>query len=282
MRSASTKHCCPNCKHYETSLVYRVSVTFEAIPANLQHCARCDFLYLQNPTWLDIAYRKEFYGDTGYVQRNLTASRFLRLLFLTWELLNRKECPNACDLGTGLGMLPRLMRDYGFSFWGSDLYAKMPLIQPFINPTTPLPLATAFEVVEHIADLPKFLEQHIKGLDLFVFSTHLRKIDEIPSLDWWYYAFGNGQHISFHSPKSLFYAVQEACGSDYKLVHCHGGMHAISNRRGWILALWFSSLVRRFRLVIGFLALLTLAKPKRSLTYTDHIFCMQMNQSANQ
>lgn len=112
----------------------RVRVSKARVEADLAHCTACDFLFLAHPTWLDVAYEESFYGDTGYVDRNLHASRLLRLLLVIGRLARFGPSEPGCDLGTGLGMLPRLLRDHGFDFHGTDAYAAMELIRPFCGP----------------------------------------------------------------------------------------------------------------------------------------------------
>jgi hypothetical protein len=90
--------------------VRRVRVSKALVEAELAHCSACDFLFLVDPTWLDVAYEESFYGDTGYVDRNLHASRLLRLLLVIGRLGRFGASEPGCDLGTGLGMLPRLSR----------------------------------------------------------------------------------------------------------------------------------------------------------------------------
>ena len=77
---------CPNCGGGQLQLVRRVSVSKLGVPAELVHCPACDFLFLGDPTWLAAAYEDSFYGDTGYVDRNLQASRLLRLLLVIGRL----------------------------------------------------------------------------------------------------------------------------------------------------------------------------------------------------
>ena len=61
---------CPNCNSKSIIKIRKVYVTEENTKTYLCHCNNCDFLYLENPNWLEIAYKKGFYGDTGYIYRN--------------------------------------------------------------------------------------------------------------------------------------------------------------------------------------------------------------------
>ena len=115
---------CPNCEGAKVSLVSIVHVTRESIPAKLCYCSDCDFLFLADPTWLDKAYSVDFLGDTGYASRNINIASKLQLLFRIYTIVTYKSIGRACDYGTGVGLLPRLMRDMGYDFYGFDPYAK--------------------------------------------------------------------------------------------------------------------------------------------------------------
>jgi hypothetical protein len=217
-----------------------VVVSKARVNAELCHCPACDFLYLRDPTWLSVAYEDSFYGDTGYVDRNLHASRLLRLLLVIGRLGRFGPSEPGLDLGTGLGMLPRLLRDHGFDFHGTDEYAAMELIRPFCDPPAGAAIGcrTAFEVIEHVPSTPEFLRRQVGTTPLFVFSTLMRADGEIPPSDWWYYAFGNGQHISFHSRRSFEVAMQRAGMDPAALVTIDGpvhrrALHAIAPAARW-------------------------------------------------
>ena len=194
---------CPNCSSKSIKRTRSIYVTVEKIKTYLCHCNKCDYLYLENPSWLEIAYKNKFYGDTGYIYRNYNLVKKSLILFRIWRLLTWKKFPKACDIGAGMGMYARLMRDSGYNFYGSDQYSEMLLIQPFLKDNENYPIKTSFEVVEHLTSLPDFLKEQIKKVDLFLFSTELWQIGQVPADDWWYYSFQIGQHIGFHSKKSL-------------------------------------------------------------------------------
>ncbi|MEA5415372.1 class I SAM-dependent methyltransferase [Synechococcus sp. BA-132 BA5] len=222
-----TARACPNCGGERLTPVRRVTVSKALVEAELAHCPACDFLFLADPTWLDVAYEESFYGDTGYVDRNLHAARLLRLLLVIGRLGRFGPSEPGCDLGTGLGMLPRLLRDHGFDFHGTDAYAAMELIRPFCGPPGggAIGCKTAFEVIEHVPCTPEFLRDEVGATPLFVFSTLMRQAGEIPDPDWWYYAFGNGQHISFHSRRSFEVAMGRAGMDPAWLVCIDGPVH---------------------------------------------------------
>ena len=124
---------CPNCNSKSIKKIRKVYVTKERIKTCLCHCNNCDYLYLENQNWLEIAYQDKFYGDTGYIYRNSNLVKRSLILFRIWKLFTRKKLPKACDIGAGIGMYARLMRDNGYNFHGSDQYSEMPLIRPFVK-----------------------------------------------------------------------------------------------------------------------------------------------------
>lgn len=180
------------------------------------------------------------------------------------------------DLGTGLGMLPRLMRDYGYEFWGSDEYTTMQLIQPFVNPTKNLPVKTAFEVVEHLPSLSNFLKEQVVKADLFVFSTLIRDSGAIPSMNWWYYTFEIGQHISFHSKDSLRVAFNSADLSVNCLVSHGSDLLAFASSDRWVRSLNIVTFLHRHRLAGLSHRLLTKCFSQKSLTASDHQYAMKL------
>lgn len=237
---------CPNCDSHGTKLVRRVQVCKEKYNANLTHCDQCDYLYLQEPYWLEAAYENEFYGDTGYAVRNIELARQSLILFRCWKLINRCGFfPASCDIGSGLGLYARMMRDKGYNFYGADEFAAMQLIKPFIDSGTDYKVKTAFEVIEHLPSLPEFLSEKVGAVDFFLFSTELRETGVIPSNDWWYYAFPIGQHIGFHSQKSLKIAFEQAGYNSDGLMSYGTSIHGMATTKSWRKAFKISSLIWR-------------------------------------
>jgi hypothetical protein len=240
--SESTNQTCPNCMGRHVQLKYLVAVTRKHFRASLCHCLECDFLFLANPTWLEYAYSVEFLGDTGYVKRNLDMSRKLRLLFRTYRAFAFHTVGPACDLGTGVGLLPRMMRDRGYNFYGYDPFSNTQLISPFLSDATisRFKILTAFEVIEHVPSLPDFFRRYLKGKEVFVFSTILRDQQVVPTKDWWYYAFKNGQHISFHSALSVRNALALSGHRDYFFISYKRTLHIVTQSKLWLVSSLFA------------------------------------------
>jgi SAM-dependent methyltransferase len=108
------------------------------------------------------------------------------------------------DYGGGAGILSGRLRELG---WDSTSY------DPFTSPETAIAdlgrydLVTAFEVFEHVPDVPGLmanLDALCKPDGLLVFSTMLsdKQIVQGRRLTWWYAAPRNG-HISLFSADSL-------------------------------------------------------------------------------
>jgi len=271
---------CPNCDSFGARSVREVAVTACSIKAILTHCPNCDYLYLADPSWLDKAYQDEFYGDTGYVARNISIASKTIALFRIWKIVSARmdSLPPACDIGAGLGMYARMMRDRGYDFYGIDEFASMPLIKPFVGLENDFRIKTAFEVVEHLPSLPAFLMKSVGDVDLFFFSTQLRRVGFVPDNDWWYYAFGVGQHIGFHSKKSLAIGFSRA-GYDIEGLMSYGSsLHALCLAKEWRAS--FGIAKRIWRLQEKFSGvpdrIFSRLFGESSLTFPDHLHAMKL------
>jgi len=164
-------------------------------------CPNCGLLVLPAPTWLDEAYEQAIYvGDAGLLRRSRRLAVATSLLIRTEGLSHGRFL----DWGGGYGALARMMRDKGFDFYTTDAYAKNVLAPSFDgNEKESYDLVTAFEVMEHLVDPYADLLEVSKENDRFFFTTLLVP-DPVPKPgEWWYFAEGSGQHITFHTKKSL-------------------------------------------------------------------------------
>lgn len=234
----------------------------------LSHCQSCDYLFVPDPFWLDEAYGVRFFGDTGLVRRNIHLSK--RLLPFICALQNMLPEFKGLDYGSGTGMFCRMMRDEGVQFLAYDPYADSELCRPFImdsleNET--FGIVTAFEVMEHVPNPKELMAELSRHTDQIVFTTTLRKVGEVPGDKWWYYAPEIGQHVAFHSPKSLE-ALAGSIGS--KVSSARGDLHlfspsdAIHEQYRSLLSKGLLAKWRRLRALN--------AGKRESLTWPDHYF----------
>jgi hypothetical protein len=241
-------------------MVYRFSSTILGkYCAYYDQCEQCDFLRVRDPHWLHEAYDDAInLTDTGIVSRNLAMANALTAL-----LPRIARSGPYLDFGGGLGLLVRLMRDRGFDFRWSDRYARNELARGFdYDPDLgPYTAVTAFEVLEHVEDPVEFVMSAMAAgqAETLIFSTVLFD-GAMPSKEWWYYAPGEGQHISFFSHRTL-----EALAGRL-------GLHFLSNR--WLHMLTTKNMSQTaFRLILSrpsrFLAVLR-SRSRDTFTSQDY------------
>lgn len=171
-------------------------------PASYFHCTGCGIIKPQNPTWLPESYSSAIAEtDVGLVSRNL------RNRDLLGAILTRLHPASGriLDIGGGYGLLCRLMRDKDWDCYTTDTYCKNLFASSYEPPEGfTCPTLLAFEVFEHIEDPLSFTREQIQryGAQCLIFSTLTHSWD-IPPLDWWYYTFETGQHISIYKQETL-------------------------------------------------------------------------------
>jgi hypothetical protein len=164
-------------------------------------CAKCGFIQTEKAYWLEEAYSSAIAAqDVGIMQRNLENCRItsavLSLLFPTLS--------SALDFGAGHGIFVRMMRDRGFNFSWSDLYATNDYARGFEKEEgKTYDFVTAFEVLEHLTEPISTLSELMSSSDNLFVSTCLVPQPTPPVPDWWYYMPSSGQHISFYTHASL-------------------------------------------------------------------------------
>jgi hypothetical protein len=236
------------------------------------NCGGCGLVQTERPFWLEEAYQSPIAaGDTGLVARNLDHCRFLEA-FLP---LVFPATAKFVDLAGGYGLLARLLRDKGFHCYSTDPHCSS-LFAGVSEPEPPFQAEAlfAFEVLEHLHDPAAFIKEGfaMHGCRTLIFST-LTFAGPPPTRDWWYYAFDSGQHVSFYQKQTL---ARLAAKLDCTYHQVTAGLHVISAAPLPFLARW----ALRSRTVRRLLALwVRLARPRKSLTWDDHLECQRRLQA---
>ena len=164
-------------------------------------CPSCGLIASPEPGWLEEAYSSAIYdGDSGLLRRSRVLSTFTAALIRS----ERLSQGTFLDWAGGYGALARMMRDKGFDFYTCDAYAKNLLAPGFDgDELAPYDLVTAFEVMEHIADPVTELQRMTANKDRVFFTTQLQPAIPPRPDEWFYYALDSGQHVTFHTVRSL-------------------------------------------------------------------------------
>jgi hypothetical protein len=171
-------------------------------------CTRCELIQTEAPYWLDEAYSEAISSlDTGAMHRNQQTSRLTALLARLMRL------DGTClDYGGGHGVFVRMMRDLGFDFRWFDRYARNLYAVGFDGAVNQCySLVTAFEVLEHFADVSDDMDALFGPRhDLVLVGTvlHSGHVD-----GWWYYVPESGQHVAFYSRRTMKW-IAERYGYD--------------------------------------------------------------------
>lgn len=217
------------------------------------YCDFCGLLQARSPHWLEEAYQSAIAdADTGLLDRNYRCVRRVAPLLYSLGMQNCKFL----DVAGGYGVFTRLMRDVGFDFYWSDPYCANAVARGFererANP--PFAAVTALEVFEHVTDPLEFSRKVLSETECstFIFSTLLFR-GQPPPVDWWYYVFNTGQHISFYQARTL-QVIAESLGL---YLYSTADFHMMSTRKisdigfrlvtGRCSSICFSYLRRRMR-----------------------------------
>ena len=165
-------------------------------------CPNCGFVQTEEPYWLDEAYSEAINrSDVGYVARNLVLAKVTR------SLINKffNKTAKFMDYGTGYGLFVRLMRDYGYDFYGQDKYCEIIFASDFSveDDVRGFELLTAFELFEHLVDPYEEMKTLTRYSDNIFFSTELYPASSPKPGDWWYFGLEHGQHLSLYTADSL-------------------------------------------------------------------------------
>ncbi|MEO6951253.1 MAG: class I SAM-dependent methyltransferase [Polyangia bacterium] len=182
-------------------------------------CPVCDLLFTEQPHWLGEAYAEAISRlDTGAIARNQFSAR-LTLIIAFIARLERNA--NALDFGAGHGVFVRMMRDLGFDFRWYDKHAANLYALGFEgDPRASHELVTAFEVLEHLADVRGDLELLFGSAPAYVLVGTLLHDGHRPG--WWYYLLDSGQHVVFYSRRTMAhiadrYGYEALVGAEHTL-----------------------------------------------------------------
>ncbi|APJ03815.1 class I SAM-dependent methyltransferase [Silvanigrella aquatica] len=198
------------CKICQNSVKFfaKASIMVQNFEANYYLCEQCEYVFVDNPHWLPIAYEEGITdSDIGLVNRN---TRFSVITFALIRLfLNYKS--KFLDFAGGYGLFVRLMRDLGIDYYWQDKYTKNLFAKSFHarEKFNTYELVTAFEVLEHLENPIPEIEEILKYSNHFLFSTELLPKHKPLPHEWNYYALEHGQHIGFFSLKTLKFMAKK-------------------------------------------------------------------------
>jgi hypothetical protein len=211
-----------------TSTPWDTALVLKKYQVQYFRCEECGFIETEYPYWLEDAYSEAIADtDLGLIAMNVSSHRITKRIITV--LFNANE--KFIDYGGGYGILTRLMRDAGFEFYRSDKYCPNLFAKGFdagFREAQRYELVTAYEVFEHLQDPAETLKEMCRLSRNILFTTCLIPFERPPKAsEWWYYALGTGQHISFYTHQSLSVLAARA-----KLnLYSHGSVHLFTEKR---------------------------------------------------
>ena len=192
-------------------------------------CPACGFIQTESPFWLDEAYSSAITNtDIGPINRMMDTTSKTAAVLLSFFDAHGKYV----DYGGGYGLFVRRMRDIGFDYRYYDKYCENIFSGGFEVPIespheAEYELATAFEVIEHMANECEGMREVTRFSRSIFFSTEIIPADTPKPGEWWYYSPEHGQHISFFTRTSL-YRLATRLGLR---LYTHGSFHLMTDKR---------------------------------------------------
>lgn len=238
--------------------------------ADYYYDEKIGYIFVRQPHWLDEAYSEAIHSlDTGVLARN---SINIDIINRCISVNDNHHIVDGIDPGGGYGIFVRGMRDIGFDFYWNDKYCNNLLARGFEAQSRQYSVAVSFEVLEHLPNPIEFLQESCEKFrfNTCFFSALLFDEQNLPDMNWWYWAFEGGQHISFFSRRGLEWMAEQL---EMRLWYIKGDVFAFSTlewkplfdnirMRAW----------RRVRNRVDRMLLLQQTTPRReSLTWSDHV-----------
>lgn len=215
----STATHCPVCD--TPTLQFDRATVMDRYLATYVRCPQCGLVTTPETPWLEEAYSSAIHlADSGLLRR---AGKMSRLASTIIRFEGLKD-GRFLDWAGGYGVFTQMMRDRGHDYWHHDDFATPVFaIDHQDDGEARFDLISAFEVLEHLADPRRELAGMAARTDRILFTTELLPEPAPKVGEWWYYLPGVGQHITFHTPRSLAVLAADL------------GFRVTSNGRNWHL-----------------------------------------------
>jgi hypothetical protein len=236
------------------------------------YCNASGLLQTEPPYWLSEAYGSAIPdADTGLLERNVANQSRLEPIL---HRIIRNDSQRIVDVGAGYGLLTRLLRDRGFDCYSYDAHCANLFAAGFeAGDHFDADVLLAMEVLEHVEDPKSFLSGLFGKYNCrrIIFSTAVFD-DQVPPLDWWYYSFDSGQHITFYQPRTLEILARKL-GCFYSRLG--SDLHMISNTP---LSDLDRALLAGSRLSIAYARYVRLMRRHKTYTWSDHLKIRQQTK----
>ncbi|HSD15414.1 MAG TPA: class I SAM-dependent methyltransferase [Flavobacterium sp.] len=197
-------------------------------PSNYYKCTACNFVQTDEPTWLNEAYSSAITDlDIGLIDRNNNLKKEVKNIIDT----HFPESKIYLDFAGGYGVFVRLMRDIGYNFYRQDTYCENIFANHFDITDTDIKkfdIVTGFEVLEHLNEPIREIEEMLNYADTAIFSTELIPDTNDKIEHWWYITAETGQHIAFYSKEAMEIIAKRFNKNYYRR---NGNIHIFTNKK---------------------------------------------------